>query len=433
MRWRPDPEQGPGGAAEVLLSRFGARGWKSDPFEAMLALAARDQDELLALVLRGIATLPQSTTFVDAAVSLLPASALPLVADSVVQQLATRPGQVSGTSAAESVLLELSLQAPQTLAPHLQALWDLQPNRTSYYAQWPWRACPDDEARRLVTLLDSDDDRDRAWGALLQSRRPEVLAPLLTSSPAPPGREAQLRLLPEVGLTVEDGQLRQLCPPGLYHLVLPPDLLEERGTGPAWLDPDNHPTWALGADAAGQVALGGLSSGRCGACHEPLHVLVALDDGVPDDLGVSGLDRLETAACLSCLLSYAPQFFRHDADGRPHPVDPLAQAVAPEWRSAPLVETRCTLARTPARWQRQDWAAANGRQNLHRLGGEPTWVQGAEHVDCPGCGTAMRALLQLDSRLPTTDGDELYWGNGGLGYVLWCDACRTSAVTAQST
>jgi hypothetical protein len=45
----------------------------------------------------------------------------------------------------------------------------------------------------------------------------------------------------------------------------------------------------------------------------------------------------------------------------------------------------------------------------------------------------MTALLQLDSDLTTEGGGEWLWGSGGIGYVMWCDACAVSSVTAQWT
>ena len=59
--------------------------------------------------------------------------------------------------------------------------------------------------------------------------------------------------------------------------------------------------------------------------------------------------------------------------------------------------TEVALADTPARWQRQDWGQSNGRENLHRVGGEPSWIQSPweplhglrpDHALCAAAGCA---------------------------------------------
>lgn len=421
--------------ADQLLEQFVRDGWDSKPFDGMLALAARGDGELLRLVTQAISTLPKSATFLDAAVSLLAAADLRAVADRAVRYLREHPEAVSGSSVAEGLIAELSLQAPQVLSGSLRTLWTLAPNRRAYYAEWPWRACPDEEVGRLLAVLAGgpQEDRGRAWEALMQSRRQDAL---LVALGAPAGQrvsDADAEQLPEVGLAFRKGHLQRLYPDGCYHLVFPLAVLDALSTGPSWTQPRNHPTWTEATDPAGQVVVGGVSQGTCGTCSQRLHRLLAFLDGIPDDLGVSGLGQLEIAGCVSCVFGSGPQFFQHGSDGVPHPLTRQAQPTPAEWTSEPILEATCTLARTADRWRQQDWATSNGRQNLHRVGGEPTWIQSAEYSECPGCATTMHALMQLDSLLPTTDGGELYWGSGGIGYVLWCDACSVSAVTMQCT
>jgi hypothetical protein len=51
-----------------------------------------------------------------------------------------------------------------------------------------------------------------------------------------------------------------------------------------------------------------------------------------------------------------------------------------------------------------------------KLGGWPRWVQGIEYPSCPGCGTRMELILQVDSErtLPTMFGDM------GIGHLSQC-------------
>jgi hypothetical protein len=88
------------------------------------------------------------------------------------------------------------------------------------------------------------------------------------------------------------------------------------------------------------------------------------------------------------------------------------------------------LVETPRRWKWQDWGLSNSRENLHRLGGHPCWIQGAEIPRCPQCDELMPFLLQFDS---FNGKAEWLWGSGGILYVHWCDSCRMSAIFWQCT
>ena len=71
----------------------------------------------------------------------------------------------------------------------------------------------------------------------------------------------------------------------------------------------------------------------------------------------------------------------------------------------------------------QPYGTASGRQNLNRLGGEPSWLQPPEYPACPDCGQLMRALAQLD-----WDGLD---DAEGMTYLSWCDGCAVSALRHQ--
>ncbi|SUA50259.1 Uncharacterised protein [Paenibacillus thiaminolyticus] len=87
----------------------------------------------------------------------------------------------------------------------------------------------------------------------------------------------------------------------------------------------------------------------------------------------------------------------------------------------------------PARWRTQDWALSNGRENLCRIGGMPSWIQDAQYPSCPECRETMAFIAQLDSDLPLADGGEWMWGSGGIGYLFWCDCCKVSGHLWQCT
>ena len=136
--------------------------------------------------------------------------------------------------------------------------------------------------------------------------------------------------------------------------------------------------------------------------------------------------------CLSCLgWSDETLFFRHGEQGELQALG--AKPAEPEFPAVALPETVATLAPTPRRWLWQDWALSNGRENLHRVGGHPSWIQSAQYPACPDCQRLMPFLMQLDSNLPTANGEDWLWGSGGICYVFWCDACAISAALWQCT
>jgi hypothetical protein len=109
------------------------------------------------------------------------------------------------------------------------------------------------------------------------------------------------------------------------------------------------------------------------------------------------------------------------------------ESCVPEFPANGLKEVDVLLARSPHRWRWQDWALSNGRESLHRVGGHPTWVQSVDYPQCPDWGARMKALLHLDSELPTVDGEEWDWGSGGICYVFCCSRCSVTASLWQCT
>ena len=417
-------------AAEIVTA-YGRFGWTSEPYDAFLALEA---DELPELVFACLNELEDAPTFFDHALSLIDEVAF---AEGIARAI---PAVTDGDGPAVAVIYYASLQVPQLLAPHLAALWE-PAARNGVLTIRPWRGADRSERDRLLAELERAETRrfysdehvgaQRAALALLESRDESTVRQVLASSWAPAQPSAAMDAhIRAVGFD-PDGP-RRLAPDGCWHLALPEALIADRLTGAAHLHPDRHPTWrGLGAPVA-HGRLGGRADGECGSCGGRLHRLLLLP-AVPPGLGVS-LAALEIATCLSCLGWEQPElFYHHDTAGRPDPLQQATYRIEPEFPAEPLLDGEVGLVPTPDRWRLQNWGAANGRENLHRLGGEPTWIQGPDYPRCPACRSAMTALLQLDSDLPTADGGEWLWGSGGIGYVSWCDTCAISCVQWQCT
>ena len=181
----------------------------------------------------------------------------------------------------------------------------------------------------------------------------------------------------------------------------------------------NHPTWHL-PPAEPSFAVGGEGSVTCPVCGNRLVHLVTLDD-----FGGQGgaLPRLRLETCGGSL---EPTYYSHDVAGVPTPIAPFHYPVD---FTSKCVTGRNTahLALTPQRWLRQSWPTSNSRQNLFRLGGLPSWVQGPQFPLVPGTDRKMQFLLQFDSLAG------FFWGSGGMLYVFWDEESRITCHVPQYT
>jgi hypothetical protein len=216
------------------------------------------------------------------------------------------------------------------------------------------------------------------------------------------------------------------------HLRFPSRYIREDPRFP-WLD--IHPTWHFAEPAVISARFGGeIVSARCNRCRSGLHHLITLDP-VPPDLGITSVPHLSLCTCLSCVgweEDARIGYYQHDAAGDPNDITSSSPG-QPQFPVGPMVETTVDLIETPPRWRWQDWAMSNSRQNLHRVGGHPCWVQTPDFPTCPRCNQLMPFLMQLDGDQKTVDAGHHQWGSGGLAYVHWCDGCRVSATFWQCT
>ena len=225
----------------------------------------------------------------------------------------------------------------------------------------------------------------------------------------------------------EKFRLKRYCGQRVYHIIFP------RGYFGAPYAPHlakYHPTWRLEGGEAG-YKLGGVLDEPGGDAQNPLFHLITLDP-LPRDLPVRSLPRLILAAHVREVNEGEIVFYEHDAQGMPRRIGGRTQVEYVQ--DEPIKECEIALAPTPARWAVQDWGMSNSRQNLARIGGEPSWIQGALVPTCPICGEKMEFLMQLDSELPSCEqGGEVMFGSGGILYVFWCERMRVSAFFMQCT
>ena len=225
----------------------------------------------------------------------------------------------------------------------------------------------------------------------------------------------------------EKFRLKRYCSQRVYHIIFPRGYF---GAPYAAHLAKHHPTWRFEGGEA-RYKLGGVLDEVNGDAQNPLFHIITLDL-LPRDLPVRSLPHLTLAAHVREINEGEIVFYEHDAQGMPRRIGERTQVEYVQ--DEPIKECEVALAPASARWAAQDWAMSNSRQNLARIGGEPSWIQGASVPMCPICGEKMEFLMQLDSELPSCEqGGELLFGSGGILYVFWCERTRVSGFFMQCT
>lgn len=422
-----------------LISEFKKSRWKSNPFDAAQQIALESPERVHDLINAIVDELPEGGTFHDMAMSFLPIDEWPAVVRHALAALERQPKN----DAAAAVVAYASLQAVESLHPHLTTIFRLAPNAIRYYEHYPWRDSGRSNFEFLKSIFEQGDDDDirRAWWCLLETRHPDVLDfAVMNVRKVDLNHERREYALPEtiqlndnlaeVGFEQNGDQRRCLYLDQPWHIVLPGEYYPNQH--PVLPTQIGQPTWTANGPILGKARTGGPGTTTCGRCSGRRHHLITLDAALAS-LQITTLRQLSIETCLSCLGWEVPRmFYRHSAEGF---VTCLAatDAKPPQFPATPLREEQAVLVGHGPRWRWQDWALSNSRENLNRIGGHPTWVQSAEYPGCPECGTAMRFLLQLDSNFQMAEGGEWMWGSGGMAYIFWCDACHISGLLWQCT
>jgi len=417
---------------QKLIDEFRTQGWKSNPYELTQRLIDGQSEHVVTLVEMVLEQLPKSGTFFTDAISFVPELELPRLAGLAIAKL-----KQSGTS--EDFITHCSLQRVEALHPFLTEIYELKPNWRSYYSDWPWRKSGALHFEFLKQVVENSSDPEasqKAWRILLETRHSPILEYCAQHSDFVGDSAARSDFL-EVGFELGSRRFRQLYGDEVHHLVFPEAYWRKEKTPPHLAK--RHPTWNC---SEGRVTspsrFGGLGAHTCGACGKQGHHLLSLTE-IPNQLAITGLRQARFETCLSCLGWEVPQmFYRHDGSGDVITIAYEGPRIVPKFPSEPFIETEIRFTETPQRWQWQDWAVTNSRQNLHRLGGHPCWIQSADYQRCPLCHDTMSFLFQLDSDLlvgssgskPT---GEFLWGSGGICYAHWCDRCKVSGYSWQCT
>ena len=401
--------------------------------ERTLELVVPSPQSAVDLLRIALMEIPEGGTFLDAAICFMPDDAF-----TELTKLALEKFKVNRKNRlAESILHYCSLQSVRTLHPHLTTIFELLPNGGTYYEFWPWRESGKQHFAYLRTALENelvDERRRRSWKAMVETREPEVLQFAISKAHRIGMNERCKEYLLLVGFEHQKTGFRKLYTDPVYHLFFAPDYFRIKEEPQVrWRDMirQNHPTWKLSDSRAPKMRFGGNSTSYCACCGGELHHLITLEP-IPDTLEITGIQRLELASCLSCLGWEQPRlFYKHDRVGQPLQIGFDGARVTPKFPAVALKPTEVQMAQISPRWQWQDDAASNGRENLYRVGGNPCWIQHSEYPTCPECSQRMKFMLQITSNLPTVEGGSWMWGDAGICYCFWCDTCKVSAYLWQ--
>ena len=356
----------------------------------------------------------------------LPTSDWPAIARVAVETLIAHTA-VSHRTLVIETLEYCGLQQPAALHPYLTELFAFG-NISHLGAELAFREATWDQVAFLEQSLRSpanNEERERAVTCLMETRLPEALSLVATLD-----QPSLLAQLTRIGFAQAEKGFVRLYPDEPLHMTFSSDYFQRIQRHARHI----HPTWSMRDDAAPIHRFGGWGDVTCGACGGRVSHLVTLDL-VPPTIGVSGLERLELVACLSCIGLYREHLvYQHDQHGTPSDLNDTGAPEQREWQVMPIEETSVGFASLGPRWRWQDFALSTF-ENQSRLGGHPSWIQPAEYPACHGCGGVMRFLLQLDGSFPLANGQssDYLWVAGDKGYIFWCDACKISTVIAQWT
>jgi hypothetical protein len=406
----------------TLLADFAAKRWNTKPFERLIDMLRLGPAAADTFAKDALSQVPDGGAFFHLALSFVSEPAFNELISIALNRLTINPQE----EAASSVVAYASLQLPSLLHPHLAQVFTLRPNADTYYENWPWRDSGPFSLPHLAGVMNTaaPDARLKAWLCLLETRHQASLQYALDNAASLALPQPAELYLHEVGFRTPSDALFAPLP---YHLVFPSDYFTE--SRPAWINRSLHPTWHVNGDSV-SYRFGGQAAACCGLCSGPLHHLITVPGtliGMRDSMA-----SVSFSVCLSCLGWERPVlYYAHGTDGLPRPLD--KGKITPQFPAGAIKESAIQLVLSPSRWRWQDWGLANGRENLHRFGGHPSWIQSAAYPTCPTCNQVMPFAFQLDSDLPTQDDGEWQWGSGGICYGFWCSPCRVSGYLWQCT
>jgi len=328
---------------------------------------------------------------------------------------------------AEEVIKYASLQFPELLHEHLELIF----NESAFCSDYPWRNLSPEKSAFYKSKLQNSEtsktDKQKLFSCLLETRDMETVKfafQFALNTNLFDREDILIYYLEAVGFTIRNGEIESYCPNPTYHFCFPKKYFSD--DTPIHLSKEQHPTWKL-KSAEHKYKFGGLIEANE---NNPFTHIITFDP-ISSNIKISGLKRLTLGMHINEMNEFGPIFYRHDSFGNPQKIGETKKIKI--YTDLPIKETKISFSETPKRWTLQSWGSSNSRENLFRLGGEPTWIQDAEVLTCPICNEKMDFLMQLDTNLPNVENGEVYFGSGGICYAFWCDKSKVSGYLMQCT
>jgi hypothetical protein len=414
--------------AVQLIADFGAKGWNTDrPFERLFELAENPGD-MFFFAKEYLNNFEKSATIFNDSLSYINEKEFSDIVQISFDILKTRKNE-NAVNAIEYA----SLQFPELLQPYTEQILEIELNEKTFYSGNIWRNLSREKLQIYKSKFSAPDTtstlKEKLFECLMRSGDKETVAFAFEYAVTKHlferyGKNYPLTYLELGGFKNTDSGIKSYCPNLCKHFSFPKNYLHT--DKPIHIRPGQHPTWNL-SPSLEKYKFGGILEE-----HEnnPFFHLLTFHS-IPKGLKISALPQLILGLHIREVNEVGPLFYKHDENGQPTRIGERKEIEI--YSDEAIKETFISFADTPNRWEIQDWGMSNSRENLFRLGGEPTWIQSSEILTCPHCNEQMDFLMQLDSDLPCKDGGELMFGSGGICYVLWCDKSKVSGYIMQCT
>ncbi len=343
---------------------------------------------------------------------------------------------------AEEIVRFAALQKPDSIHPYLDTFTISGKNR--WNAPSPaWRGSGSLDQTRLLRQMASSEtltfeDRVCAFSLLLATRDEQVILDAISKARATQlfsddNQELFHLHLETVGLELNGSSICKLHSDEVLHIAFPKEYFAEEEPAFGARDKTYQPTWQLQEQSQirPDAIIGGLIEAHCKICSKQLYRLIEITNrSVLSDFYKNA--PLTFVTCLTCQgkTGMYELFFAHGPSGE---IDHLyeGEPIASKVVEPAFAYTEVNLVDNGPRWTIQDATLSNSWENLHRVGGSPTWVQDTEYLKCPKCSKTMYFGAQIDSDLKLTDGSEWMWGDSGICYLYFCGHCSVTGVSYQ--
>lgn len=402
--------------------------------DLQILFAKAHPDQILKLTIGVLDASPNCRRYESSMLGLMPLSDWNLLVAYAIKKY-------QDSEIAEDIIRFAALQKPDSLHPYLET-FNISGKNAWKTPSLAWRGSGSLEQARLVHQMQSGDTvkfgRIFAFSLLLETRDEQVIQDAVAKARAiqlfSDDNQELLQLhLETIGLKLIGGSIEKLHSDEVLHLAFPKDYFPEIESGFATRERTYQPTWQLQEQSQirPDAIVGGVVETDCKICLNKLHRLIE----ITNSSALSGFYKNCPSTFVTCLTCQGKTgtyelFFAHGQHGEiVHLYE--GEPIVPEIVEPGFAYTEVNLVDNGPRWTIQDAALSNSWENLHRVGGSPTWVQDTEYLKCPKCSKTMYFAAQIDSGLKLTDGSEWMWGDSGICYLYFCGDCSVTGVTYQ--